>query len=156
MKKNLFSRVNDFFYMDPAEDAAEEEFADPSPAPAAKKKHPQVQPAVEKNSLRQKKVITMSEEARHKRKIMIVEPRAYGDAKEIANRLKQNETILVNFRSMDEKQARRVIDFLTGTVYSLAGDIRRVNQEIFLCTPPGIQIDGGEARTLMEEQMFEN
>ena len=39
--------------------------------------------------------------------------------------------MLVNFTLVEEDQARRIVDFLTGTVYALDGDIQRVGNEIF-------------------------
>ena len=64
-----------------------------------------------------------------------MEPRAYSEAMAISKRIIAGEATLVNFHLVEEKQARRIVDFLTGTVYALDGDIKRVGDEIFLCTP---------------------
>lgn len=61
-----------------------------------------------------------------------MEPRAYSEAMAIAKRIIAGEATLVNFHLVEEKQARRIVDFLTGTVYALDGDIKRVGDEIFL------------------------
>ena len=55
------------------------------------------------------------------------------------------EAVLVNFQSVEEDQARRIVDFLTGTVYAQDGDIKRVGDEIFLCTPCDVEIDGQDS-----------
>lgn len=60
-----------------------------------------------------------------------MEPRAYSEAMAIAKRIIAGEATLVNFHLVEEKQARRIVDFLTGTVYALDGDIKRVGDEIF-------------------------
>ncbi|BDP83659.1 hypothetical protein EfmAA610_08690 [Enterococcus faecium] len=52
----------------------------------------------------------------------------------IAKRIIAGEATLVNFHLVEEKQARRIVDFLTGTVYALDGDIKRVGDEIKICT----------------------
>ena len=43
---------------------------------------------------------------------------------------------------MDDGSARRVVDFITGTVYALEGEIQRVGNKIFLATPKNFQTDG--------------
>ena len=88
-------------------------------------------------------------------KISIIEPRVYSEAMNIAKHIIANEAVLVNFHLIEETQARRIVDFLTGTVYALDGDIQRVGDEIFLCTPVNIEIDSATAQTLAQKQMFD-
>lgn len=87
-------------------------------------------------------------------KILIIEPRVYSEAMNIAKHVMGGESVLVNFRLIEEYQARRIVDFLTGTVYAEDGDIKRVADEIFLCTPKGIEIDG-TAQSLVDSNMFD-
>lgn len=88
-------------------------------------------------------------------KISIVEPRVYSEAMTIAKRIMAGESVLVNFDLLDESQARRIVDFLTGTVYAEDGDIQRVGDEIFLCTPADVEIDSTVAQSLAESNFFE-
>lgn len=78
-------------------------------------------------------------------KITILEPRNYQEVKKIAQHVLNGEAVLVNFQSVEEDQARRIVDFLTGTVYAQDGDIKRVGDEIFLCTPCDVEIDGQDS-----------
>lgn len=87
-------------------------------------------------------------------KIMIISPRVYSEAMIIAKHVMSGESVLVNFQLIEEYQARRIVDFLTGTVYAEDGDIKRVADEIFLCTPKGTEIDG-TAQSLVENNLFE-
>ncbi len=75
-------------------------------------------------------------------KIVIYEPRVYSDAKEVAQNLLNNKAIIINFSRMDDASARRIVDFITGTVYALNGEIQRVGDKIFLATPPKFETDG--------------
>ncbi len=88
-------------------------------------------------------------------KITIVEPRVYSEAMNIAKHIFSNEAVLVNFTLVEEDQARRIVDFLTGTVYALDGDIQRVGNEIFLCTPSDMEIDSATAQSLANKQLFD-
>ncbi|WP_171379030.1 cell division protein SepF [Enterococcus cecorum] len=90
----------------------------------------------------------------HANKIIIIEPRAYSEAMKIAKHIMNGESVLVNFHQIEEYQARRIVDFLTGTVYAENGDIKRVGNEIFLCTAQGVEIDG-TAQSLMDANMLE-
>ncbi len=109
----------------------------------------------------EKKIVAMrktqtkrSEKNGQAQKIMIIEPRGYSEAMNIARHILNGESVLVNFNLIEEYQARRIVDFLTGTVYAEDGDIKRVGNEIFLCTPKGIEIDG-TARSLADNHFFE-
>lgn len=75
-------------------------------------------------------------------KIVLYEPRVYSDAKEVAQNLLNQKAIIINFSRMDDASARRVVDFITGTVYALNGEIQRVGDKIFLATPPKFETDG--------------
>lgn len=75
-------------------------------------------------------------------KIVLYEPRVYSDAKEVAQNLLNNKAVIINFSRMDDSSARRVVDFITGTVYALNGEIQRVGDKIFLATPPKFETDG--------------
>lgn len=88
-------------------------------------------------------------------KITIIEPRVYSEAMKIAKHIIASEAVLINFHLVEESQARRIVDFLTGTVYALDGDIQRVGDEIFLCTPSNIEIDSATAQSLAQKQMFD-
>ena len=88
-------------------------------------------------------------------KITVMEPRTYSEAMTIAKRIIAGEAALVNFHLVEEKQARRIVDFLTGTVYALDGDIKRVGDEIFLCTPTGMEIDSSTAQSFADVNMFD-
>ena len=43
---------------------------------------------------------------------------------------------------MEDSSARRIVDFITGTVYALNGEIQRIGDKIFLATPPEFVTDG--------------
>ncbi|MCD2255308.1 cell division protein SepF [Agrilactobacillus fermenti] len=75
-------------------------------------------------------------------KIVLFEPRVYSDAKEVGTHLINGRAVIVNFTRIDEKQAKRILDFLTGTIFAIKGEVQRVGDCIFLCTPSKFEIDG--------------
>lgn len=77
-----------------------------------------------------------------KSKIVLYEPRDYSDAKDVAQNLLNNKAVVINFSRMEDSSARRIVDFITGTVYALNGEIQRIGDKIFLATPPKFVTDG--------------
>lgn len=83
-----------------------------------------------------------------------MEPRAYNEAMVIAKRIAQGEAVLINFQSLDEGRARRIVDFLTGAVYMIDGDIKRVGNEMFLCTPTNMEVDNATLQSMDDQDIF--
>lgn len=75
-------------------------------------------------------------------KLILNEPRSYEEAQEIADHLRSRRPIIVNLQRLGPDSARRVVDFLSGCVYALNGNIKKIGPSIFLCTPENIDIQG--------------
>ncbi|WP_146552196.1 MULTISPECIES: cell division protein SepF [Rummeliibacillus] len=75
-------------------------------------------------------------------KVILSEPRVYAEAQDIADNLKNKRTVVVNLQRIDREQGIRIIDFLSGTIFALGGDIKRIGTNIFLCTPDNVEVDG--------------
>lgn len=99
------------------------------------------------------KVIPMNQQKKtEKASIHVIEPRVYSEVEQIADNLLKNQSVLLNFKRIDSEQAKRIVDFLTGTVYAIGGDIQRVGDEIFLCTPSSVDVEGMLSETIEEER----
>ena len=75
-------------------------------------------------------------------KVIIREPNEYSDAQDIADCLKDNFPVFINLQRLEKSQAKRVVDFLSGTIYAIDGDIKRVGTNLFLCTPRTVETEG--------------
>ena len=92
-------------------------------------------------------VVTMNQAsqsytAQESLKMCLFEPRVFSDTQDIADELKNRRATLVNLQRIDQVSAKRIIDFLSGTVYAIGGDIQRVGTDIFLCTPDNVEVAG--------------
>lgn len=87
--------------------------------------------------------------------IAIKEPAAYDNIMESARIVRNGESVLVNFKNMGDQQARRSIDFLTGVVFTLDGDIQNVGGQIFLLTPNGMTVDAEKEMSILSGRNFE-
>ena len=75
-------------------------------------------------------------------KMILLEPRAYSEAQQIADHLKMRNTVVVNLKRVTSDQAKRIIDFLTGCIYAIGGDLQKLGNGIYLCTPKNVSVQG--------------
>ena len=86
--------------------------------------------------------IAAGDDASSNGKMILLEPRAYSESQQIADHLKKNNTVVVNMKRVTPDQAKRIVDFLSGTVYALGGDLQKIGGGIFLCTPKNVNVEG--------------
>lgn len=79
---------------------------------------------------------------RQSTKVILAEPRSYNEVQQIADHLRSKRSVIINLHRVRPDQAKRIIDFLSGTVYALNGDIQKVGNNIFICTPDNVDIQG--------------
>ena len=75
-------------------------------------------------------------------KMILLEPRAYSESQQIADYLKKRNTVVVNLKRVTPEQAKRIVDFLSGTIYAISGDLQKIGGGIFLCTPNNVSVQG--------------
>lgn len=75
-------------------------------------------------------------------KMMLLEPRAYSESQQIADYLKTRNAVVVNLKRVTPDQAKRIVDFLSGTLYAIGGDLQKLGGGIFLCTPNNVNVEG--------------
>ena len=75
-------------------------------------------------------------------KMMLLEPRAYSESQQIADYLKNRCAVVVNLKRVTPDQAKRIVDFLYGTIYAIGGDLQKLGGGIFLCTPKNVNVEG--------------
>ena len=75
-------------------------------------------------------------------KMILVEPRAYSESQTIAEHLKKRNSVVVNLKRVTSDQAKRIIDFLTGCIYAIGGDLQKLGNGIYLCTPKNVSVQG--------------
>ncbi len=75
-------------------------------------------------------------------KMVLFEPRSFDEAQEIGRRLKDNKAAVINLHKLQREYAQRTIDFLTGVVFALDGTIQKIGQNVILCAPRSIGVNG--------------
>ncbi|KGP72416.1 cell division protein SepF [Pontibacillus yanchengensis] len=85
-------------------------------------------------------------------KVVLCEPRTYNEAQEIADNLVNRKAIVINLQRVNHQQAKRIVDFLSGTVYAIGGDIQKLGSQTFLCTPDNVDVSGTISEVMNEHE----
>ena len=72
--------------------------------------------------------------------IAIVRPRTFRDAATVGEYFRQDIPVLIDLENMSNAEAWRIIDFISGLILGLCGDIERVSRRTFLIVPAGATI----------------
>ncbi len=75
-------------------------------------------------------------------KMILLEPRAYSEARQIADHLKNRNSVVVNLKRVTSDQAKRIFDFLSGVIYAIGGSMQKIGVGIYLVAPKNVNIQG--------------
>lgn len=78
----------------------------------------------------------------NKHEIVLFRAATFADASKAADDLRSKKQVILNMENVDKALCRRVVDFLTGCVYALDGEVRKVAQATYLFCPHGMDIVG--------------
>lgn len=96
----------------------------------------------EVNDYEIKETTKKSNNKEFKNKTILVEPRAFSEAQQIADYLKSNNQVVVNFKRVTSDVSKRIMDFLNGIIYAIEGTMQKLGPGIVICAPKGFEIEG--------------
>jgi len=140
----IFGREEDEF--EEFEIEEEEERAKPDLRPIGT---PKIRPVASSGTGR---VVSMT--ATTELEVAVLQPATYEDASEIADRLKSKKAVVVNLEDLTKEDAIKVLDFVSGVVYALEGNIQKVSSGIFLIAPLNVSIAGDVRDELKNKGFF--
>ncbi len=138
---NFMNKMLNFVGFETEEAYDEEYFTDAQEQPALEYEEPMVERLSSRNRSR---VVKLHETAPQQMKVVVMQPESFEEAQDITNHLKARKPVVVNLECIDKNVARRVIDFLSGAVFALEGDIQKISNGIFLIAPNNIGIMSDE------------
>ena len=86
----------------------------------------------------------------NKQEVVLFRPGSFNDTSKAADDLRNRKAVIVNMENVDKAMARRVVDFLSGCVYALDGDVKKIAQSAYLFCPHNMDIVG-DLETLQAE-----
>lgn len=141
-------RIEKWFYLDDEEEQQQEQqqqaVREPKQHSLQQPQQPRRTPARKQQEVdtQQPGTVVSLQSLQKSSKVVLFEPRVYAEAQDISEHLKNKRAVVVNLQRIERDQGIRIVDFLSGTVYALGGDIQRIGTDIFLCVPENVEVAG--------------
>ncbi len=74
--------------------------------------------------------------------VCIMKPATFEDSQEICDMLLSGRAAVINLEGLDVDLAQRIMDFISGSVYSLNGKLHQISSFIFIISPESVDISG--------------
>ena len=87
-------------------------------------------------------VLGGSRSVANKQEVVLFRPGSFNDTSKAADDLRNRKAVIVNMENVDKAMARRVVDFLSGCVYALDGDVKKIAQSAYLFCPHNMDVVG--------------
>jgi len=87
-------------------------------------------------------------------RITTLHPRTYNEARVIGENFRDGIPVIMNLSEMADDDAKRLVDFAAGLVFSVRGSIERVTSKVFLLSPPNVEIAAEEKELMAEDGFF--
>lgn len=137
MANFLDKMLNMVGWSEPEEEATEDIFE--SPVKSSEKK----QTAGKVVSMGRNAVSTMN----------ILCPESFDEARDICECIRANQAVIVNLENIKRDLAQRIVDFISGSVYSLDGGIKKISAGIFVVTPNSFVVEENKTGTDVKQEI---
>lgn len=78
----------------------------------------------------------------NKQEVVLFHAKTFDDAAKAADELRSKKAVILNMENVDKALTRRVVDFLSGSVYALDGNVKKVAQSTYLFCPHNMDVLG--------------
>jgi cell division inhibitor SepF len=83
-------------------------------------------------------------------KITTLRPKDYSEARTIGERFRDGTPVIMDLVTMDNADAKRLVDFAAGLAFALRGSFDKVATKVFLLSPADIDVTAEERRRIAE------
>jgi len=87
-------------------------------------------------------------------RITTLHPTTYNEARMLGEQFREGIPVIMNLSEMDDKDAKRLVDFAAGLVFAVHGTIERVTNKVFLLSPPNVSVAAEDKRRIAEDGFF--
>lgn len=87
-------------------------------------------------------------------RITTLHPRTYNEARVIGENFRDGIPVIMNLSEMADGDAKRLVDFAAGLVFSVHGSIERVTNKVFLLSPPNVDVAAEDKQRMAEDGFF--
>jgi cell division inhibitor SepF len=94
------------------------------------------------------------DEAHSLARIVTLHPHSYNEARPIGERYREGNPVIMNLTAMEDRDAKRLVDFAAGLAFALRGSIDKVTNKVFLLSPPDLEVSAEDRRRIAEGRFF--
>ncbi|MGH3916543.1 MAG: cell division protein SepF [Pseudonocardiaceae bacterium] len=98
--------------------------------------------------------VSTEDEAHPLARIVTLHPHNYNEARPIGERYREGTPVIMNLTGMEDKDAKRLVDFAAGLAFALRGSIDKVTNKVFLLSPPNVDVSAEDRRRIAEGGLF--
>ena len=77
-----------------------------------------------------------------KQEVVLFHAKTFDDAAKAADELRKKKAVILNMENVEKSLTRRVVDFLSGSVYALDGSVKKIAQSTYLFCPHNMDVVG--------------
>ena len=87
-------------------------------------------------------------------KITTLRPKDYSEARTIGERFRDGQPVIMDLVSMDNADAKRLVDFAAGLAFALRGSFDKVATKVFLLAPADVDVSAEQRRRIAEAGFY--
>ena len=87
-------------------------------------------------------------------KITTLRPKDYSEARTIGERFRDGTPVIMDLVTMDNADAKRLVDFAAGLAFALRGSFDKVATKVFLLSPADVDVSPEERRRIAETGFY--
>ena len=87
-------------------------------------------------------------------KITTLRPKDYSEARTVGERFRDGTPVIMDLVSMDNADAKRLVDFAAGLAFALRGSFDKVATKVFLLSPADVDVSPEERRRIAETGFY--
>jgi cell division inhibitor SepF len=101
-----------------------------------------------------RRMAALFEEGSPLAKITTLRPKDYSEARTIGERFREGTPVIMDLVTMDNADAKRLVDFAAGLAFALRGSFDKVATKVFLLSPADIDVSAEERRRIAEAGFY--
>ena len=89
-----------------------------------------------------------------KQEVILFHAKTFDDAAKAAAELRKKKAVILNMENVEKSLTRRVVDFLSGSIYALDGSVKKIAQSTYLFCPHNMDVVGDLENVQVEMESY--
>ncbi|SHF49778.1 cell division protein SepF [Ornithinibacillus halophilus] len=99
-------------------------------------------------------VVNLTSIEKSSSKVVLCEPRSFGEVQEIADHIVNRRAVVINLQRIEHYEAIKIVDFLSGTIYAVNGNMQKLGSQTFLCAPDNVDVSGTISEAYIDDEDY--